>query len=123
MKVLREGVSIILGVLLIMGVVSKAVTASTIYDIEMGKHYASETREKLEDHEKQMEERLAQARREGDTIEIAQCEMMLDAIRLIEARVNPVAIARDVDRTKQAFLEDEWNKFKADMVMGSQDMD
>ncbi len=118
MKVLREAFSIVAGILLIMGVVSKAVTANTIYDIETDKHYASETRKILKGQEKQLQERLAQARREGDIVAESECEMMLDAIRLIDERVNPVAIARQVDQTKAAFLEDEWNKFKAETVIG-----
>ena len=49
MRVLREGVSVIIvTALLIFAAVSTGVNANTIYDIEMDRHYVSAAREQLE---------------------------------------------------------------------------
>jgi len=120
MRVLREGVSVIIvTALLIFAAVSTGVNANTIYDIEMDRHYVSAAREHLASQYEEVKEKLDIARRENDVVAAAEYEMILDTISLIDRRVNIIAIGDQVEQTKEAFIEDQWSKFVAEKIIGA----
>jgi hypothetical protein len=120
MRVLREGVAVILVTcLLAFAAVSTGVQAKTIYDIEMDRYYVSAAKEQLASQYAQVKEKLDIARSENDVVATAEYEMILDTISLIDRRVNMVAIGDQVEQTKEAFIEDQWSKFVAEKIIGA----
>jgi len=119
MRVLREAfLGILATCLLVSAVVGTGITAKTIYDIEMDINYAAAARKQLANQYAQVEEKLQAARSENDIVAAAEYEMLLNAIVLIDRRVNIIAIGDQVQQTKEAYIQDEWNKFVAEKVIG-----
>lgn len=119
MRVLREAfLALMATALAISGLVGVGVTAKSIYDIEMDINYAAAARQQLAKQYAQVEEKLDAALRENDIVAAAEYEIMLDVITLIDRRVNIIAINDQVQQAKDAFLEDSWNKFVAEQVIG-----
>jgi len=120
LRVLREAfLSILATSLLLYGVVNAGITAKTIYDIEMDINYAAAARQQLVKQYTRVEEKRDAALRENDIVAASEYEMLLDAITLIDRRVNIIAIGEQVQQTKEAFLEDQWAKFVAERVIGA----
>lgn len=109
-------VSILTAVGLMLGVVSAGMNAKTIYEIESDRSYVAAADKLLSEVRSTADEELAAARYHGDAVAIAQAEAHRDAIRLIERRTNVAAIGRQVEQTKEAFLEEQWRQFQADLV-------
>ena len=99
---------------LALGVVNAGMNFGTIYDLEMDRHYVAAAEQQLAEQYEKVAEKLDEARRKNDTAAAAEYETVLNDIRLIRDRSNVVAIGRQVEQRKAAFIEEQWSVFVAD---------
>lgn len=110
-------VSILTALALALGVASAGMNAKTIYDIESDRGYVAAADELLREKRAEIEERRAEARSREDTVAEAQAEVLLATLHLVERRANVAAIGRQVEQTKDSFLEEQWRQFTADLLL------
>ena len=110
-------VSILTAVALALGVASAGMNAKTIYDIETDRGYVAAADELLREQRADIEAQLAAARSREDPVAEAQAEALLATVRLVERRANVAAVGRQVEQTKDSFLEEQWQQFKADLML------
>lgn len=110
-------VSILTAVALALGVASAGMNAKTIYDIETDRGYVAAADELLGEQRADIEAQLAEARSRDDAVAEARAEALLATLRLVERRANVAAVGRQVEQTKDSFLEEQWQQFKADLML------
>ncbi len=103
---------------LALGVVSAGLNFNTIYDIEMDRHYVAVTEQQLAEQYTAVEEKLLDARSRNDTVAVAEYNTILNGIQLVRTRSNVVAIGRQVEQKKQAFIDEQWSVFQANVAIG-----
>ena len=110
-------VSILTAVALALGVASAGMNAKTIYDIETDRGYVAAADEMLREQRADIEAQLAEARSQEDPVAEARAEALLATLHLVERRANVAAVGRQVEQTKDSFLEEQWQQFKADLML------
>lgn len=100
-----------------LALVSNGINMKTIYEIEADRYYIAETEKLLADQYAAVEEKLEVARFQNNTMAIAEYETILNSIRLLRNRSNVVAIGRQVEQKKSAFIESQYAIFQADMTI------
>ncbi len=110
--------TIVTTIALALGVVSAGMNFQTIYDIEMDRHYVAVTEQQLAEQYAAVEEKLLEARSRNDMVAVAEYGTILNGITQVRARSNVVAIGRQVEQKKQAFIDEQWSVFQANVAIG-----
>ena len=110
--------TIVTTIALALGVVSAGLNFQTIYDIEMDRHYVAVTEQQLAEQYAAVEEKLLEARGRNDMVAVAEYGTILNGIQQVRNRSNVVAIGRQVEQRKQAFIDEQWSVFQANVAIG-----
>ncbi|NLS76304.1 MAG: hypothetical protein GXY76_03495 [Chloroflexi bacterium] len=111
-------VSIIATVALALGLLSWGMDVNQAVVNESNVSYSKAAMQQVQERRSQVEQELAEARRRGDAVTVAELQALRDGLNAIERRWNPAAQLRQAEQTRAAFIEEGQKKAAIDMGAG-----